>query len=627
MVVTTKFSKKTDLKGSYLGGVAPICVFIVNLAGGIGDNLAALLPGPDAGEPVLKGFQYVYDKNASTEPIETYEIYQCVNNASSQFDTKSFAYEGRCKSKSDKQGCYYYDYRNLDLPDLYGFDQRGVESYQVSFPNLKHKWAALAVEGPGSRQFCWSGGAHVGRNPLAMTWSGGSGSSGTKNRKNNFLLSQGGQIIVEGARVHNIHDAFLADTPESGFDIRRSWITWNRDDFFEGYLHNLSITDTLIDGTYTFLSDPDGECNSSKQASDRKIVIRDSLIRLQRQPGPYARRTEKWHWSILGGHHRLWKLDSCDWPDWPKFELTNNIFYIEGPSSNRSYLDRGRCDSALPGDCGDESLSNIVECSNNLFIYEDFDQWTLNDVLPGPTPLKGHNFYNPGNPNYLPNARDCYQRITDDPNDPGFQDVGQVWQKLKAAWISKNSDVTKPDTTVMQVPGVDYSVLTAGTKINLINAQSGLCIHVSKLGAVTASSCADSINQVLTVETFNDGKLAGAILFKDYLGRYLRTQSPEQLEAKGDDSNFSTEVFTRVSLDGSPGFHERWYMLPKANEPLGVADTFVIESDALRRSYLRGLPAGIGMQHFYSNRELTPSPYSFDGVRADSAMHWSIEIK
>ena len=268
-------------------------------------------------------------------------------DSAKRFVSRHFGLEDKCTLLSESEGCAYYDYRQLELGNLSGFDQRGITSYQVTYPGTSHLWAALSVRNPPDSTFCWLGGAHVGRNPLAMTWSG---DTGTKRRKNNLVLSESGVIQVQNARIHNLHDIFLANSKDAGMHVNSSWITWNRDDFFEGYLHDVQVTDTLVDGTYTFISDPDGECNDAKKATSSTILIENSLIRLQRQPGPYARHTAKWHWRIAGGHNTLWKLDSCDWDSWPKFTLRNNVFLIEGPRTTRKALDTVDCRLALPGE-------------------------------------------------------------------------------------------------------------------------------------------------------------------------------------------------------------------------------------------------------------------------------------
>jgi hypothetical protein len=551
-------------------------------------------------------------------------IYTCLNSSVEPFYSKQFAYTGHCRNLDETSGCYYYDYRNIEFPNDTGFDQRGIKSFQVTFPKLAHQWAALAVRNPADKRFCWSGGAHIGRNPLAMTWSSNENGSGSKKRKNNFLLSEGGTLHVEGARVHNIHDAFLASSSEAGFDINHSWVSWNRDDFFEGYLHKLAIRNTLVDGTYTFISDPDGDCDQDKRASDKTIVIENSLIRIQRQPGPYGKHSDKWHWKVDGGHHKLWKLDSCDWKNWPQFILRNNVFLIEGPITTQKSLSSPDCNLALPGACDNPKLGNLKECDNNLFLYSNYHEWLDSGITPGPTPAPDNRFYNENNPKFLRNGKDCYQRLTDDPRTPGYADVRQLWNSLRQNWINQHTNRTDPHESVMTIPGVDYPVFEENALVQLINRKSALCIESDDGQPVGLRKCNNSRAQQFQIKPFKDGKLMGALLLKDASGAYLRTQDQRVIEADNSDSNLDTSVFRELNDSVTPEFSERWYVLPREAEPGGASHTYVIESDAIRRSYLRGDGAMLTVQPFYEYGESTSLPQNVFESGDDHALQWII---
>ena len=537
-----------------------------------------------------------------------------------QFVSRDFALEGRCTSLSESGGCAYYDYRKLDLGKLSGFDQRDITSYQVTFPGTRHLWAALSVRNSPESLFCWVGGAHVGRNPLSMTWSG---DTGTKQRKNNLVLSESGVVQVENARIHNLHDIFLASTRDAGIHVSSSWITWNRDDFFEGYLQDVQVTDTLVDGTYTFISDPDGDCDEVKQASDKTILIEDSLIRLQRQPGPYARHTGKWHWKIAGGHNTLWKLDSCDWDNWPKFILRNNVFLIEGPRTTRKVLNTIDCRLALPGECGDSALRNVGECRNNLFMYTDYHHWREADAEPGPVPLPGGRFYNADNPQFLPNGVDCYQRLSDDRQSAGFAPVTAIWQALRKRWIDWHTDPGNVVASLMKIPGVDSPVFQNNSRVRLQNRQSGECLTSSEAGQISMRRCDGTEFQLFQVETFNDGKLMAAVLLKDAGNRYLRTQSPLVLQDDDSGKLFDGSVYSEPPLDGSPGFSERWYILP-LDEPGDATGFFGLESDALGRSFLRQSGVRAEIQGLYADGVNTALPQKRFPGGNNAALQWRV---
>lgn len=534
--------------------------------------------------------------------------------------TRQFAFEGRCTEPTGNAACGYYDYRQVPGQAVRGFDQRGVTTRQITFPGLEHQWAALSIRRPAGSVFCWVGGAVVGRNPLAMNWGG---PTGTKRRKNNFLLTEGGRIQVENARVHNSHDALLADGPDAGFDIRDSWITWNRDDFFEGYLQDLRISDTLIDGTYTFISDPDGDCDAAKQASERTIVIEDSLIRLQQQPGPYGGGSPKWHASVEGGHNQLWKLDSCDWQHWPVFELRNNVFLIEGPGTTAYELNAARCNLALPGDCEDRQLSKLAVCENNLFLYTGYQHWLAAGTAPGPTPRPGGRFFNPDNPDFRPDGQDCYQRVTDGPQGKSRAEVLALWHSRRAAWIERHVMDAPARRRVMQIPGVDYPVYPRDTTLRVRNAASRECLTSLADGTVRLHPCkAADPQQRFTVATFEDGKLAAALLLRDALGRYLYSSQPAA-PASGEADAFA--VTAESTAGRRPGFAERWYLLPLGEEASPERQRYVIESDAIGRTWLYARNAQVALQRLYPQGPDTPLPYARFRNGNDPALQWSID--
>ncbi|MFK7994597.1 MAG: hypothetical protein AB8B87_10700 [Granulosicoccus sp.] len=543
-------------------------------------------------------------------------------SAGKPFLTRTFALSGRCKRLDDSsEECAYHDYRKLDLSNIAGFDQRGIDSHQVTFPGTEHLWAALSVRNQSASRFCWVGGAHVGQNPLAMTWGG---KTGTKKRKNNFILSEAGLVQVESARIHNLHDLFLASGPDAGFSINNSWITWNRDDLFEGYLHNLSFTDTLIDGTYTFISDPDGECDEVKKASDRTIVIENSLIRLQRMPGPFARHTGKWDWAIEGGHNTLWKLDSCDWDEWPAFILKNNVFLIEGPRTTFKQLNTVDCRLALPGICADPHLHKLKECHNNLFLYTGYHHWRKAGSQPGPIPQPGKRFYNAGNPDYLPNGQDCYQKLTDDLPQTGSADVVSIWKALRQQWIDRHTHADSASTTLMTIPGVDYPVFKSGSKIRLINRQSGMCATAQNQLNIRMQECDKSEQQLFTVTAFKDGMLSAAVLLQGDNVGYLRSESTALLESRTDKRQ-AVAILGAGATEDVPAFAERWYIAPLPDSP-ETKGFFYIETDSIQRSFLRQHGNDIGFQALFADDTRTALPQDRFNTGNDHHLQWLIQI-
>jgi|GEM_PF-4301989 len=547
--------------------------------------------------------------------------FDCLDHVAA-FERRHFGFEGRCKGHDERSGCAYHDLRKLELGDGAGVDQRGIVAHQVTFPGEEHLWAALSIREPSANRFCWIGGAVVGRNPMAMTWGGPSGS---KARKNNFLFTQGGRMVVEGARVHNIHDAFLASSEGTGFDIRRSWISWNRDDFFEGYLHDLRIEDTLVDGTFTFLSDPDGVCDEGKAAGERVVVIENSLIRLQRMPGPYSGHTDRWRWEPEGGHNTLWKLDSCGWADWPRFVLRNNVFLVEGPRTTRRELHETDCRLALPSDCEGAPLANLAECRNNLFLYTDYHHWRDADTAPGPVPRPDGPFHAVDNPDFLPNGRDCYQRLTDDPHDPGYADVRAIWRGLRARWIERHTVEAPAEQRLMRVPGVDFPPFESGSRV-IVESRSGkACLTSLPDGALVSLRCTASAKQRFTVVTFDDGRLPGAVLLQDERGRYLRSPPPPLDGAAEAVRSSRWPVFAQAALGGKPPFAERWYLLPLDELDAPGGRLFGIESDVIGRSFVRESAGQVVVQSSYAQGVNTPLPQPRFSQGDDPALQWRVK--
>ncbi|MEE9319499.1 MAG: hypothetical protein V3U76_03555 [Granulosicoccus sp.] len=568
---------------------------------------------------------FPHDTTAVLATFDSYESdsqavlqnFSCLDDSAFHFQAKRFSLEGTCR-RQDADECAYFDYRSADLTGTSGFDQRGTNSYQVTFPGQEHLWAALSIKNPSGSRFCWVGGAHIGRNPLAMTWNG---KTGTKIRKNNFLLTENGLIQVEGVRLHNMHDAFLANGPNAGFEIRDSWISWNRDDLFEGYLHNLGIHNSLIDGTYTFISSPDGECGQAKSAADRTVVIENSLIRLQRMPGPFSRESERWHWRVEGGHNLLWKLDGCSWNEWPEFVLRNNVFLIEGLRTTSEQLHSEECNLALPGDCQDSSLGKLKECENNLFLYSNYGNWLDAQMRPGPAPVSGNRFHNVNNPEYLPNGTDCYQRLTDDSRDSGYADVDAIWKKFRKQWIEKQVNPETSSNSPGQIPGVDFPVFDDGSVITLYNVKSENCLTSADSIEVMLRPCDSSPEQQFEVRSFSDGKLMASVLLIDSAGRYMHSSISD---SENGHSRLAFPVTMEQPESGRPNFQERWYILPLDE----ISDTgqrlYSIETDGIQRSFLRDDSGDPAMQGLYFAGTETPLPQPRFARGKDPALHWLI---
>ena len=405
-----------------------------------------------------------------------------------------------------------------------------------------------------------------------MTWSGDTGS---KSRKNNFL-SVGGSVknlTVEGVRVHNNHDPFYLSTVNQSI-LRDLWISWNCDDLYESSLHT-KIIDTLVDGTYTFLSAPD-RCNGGNLAANT-TTIENSLIRLEPMPARYGKKPgTKYHWVVSGGFNAIWKPDpECGGMGGdPKFELRNNVFLVEGSLGGNNGLPFG------------SNIGKITTCENNLFLY------TGGSITDAPRPTPGSKYYNSANSNYQPNGTDCFQAIINK------TEALRIWKEKREQWIARHTGNSDPKQNVMMIPGIDYPAFSANQTLQIRNKSTGLCIQKNASGAdATLASCNGSEAQLWSLQPFADGKLRGAILLRNKAGGYLRSQDQEALAGDTDDSDYDPDVFwSNVS---SPNFIERWYVYPLAKEPGGEAGTYAIEFDALRRSFIFANGSKVQAQLFW----------------------------
>ena len=88
---------------------------------------------------------------------------------------------------------------------------------------------------------------------------------------------------------------------------------------------------------------------------------------------------------------------------------------------------------------------------------------------------------------------------------------------------------------------------------------------------------------------------------------------------------FDPRVFAqRVSNLSRPNFDERWYLLPMEDEPDGKRGVYAIESDALRRSYLKANGGSLEVQRLYEIGENTPTPQYASYTRGSNALRWKI---
>lgn len=287
----------------------------------------------------------------------------------------------------DVQGTENVDNDWFNMENGTRLDARGDVFTSETFPSIIAQYPVdIRVWDGRLVTECWVGGAILSTNPLDITW------RDSKNGKGDGIGSHNVSLIVDGARVHNAHDGFAFWTrdggrPEIYWQIRNSWVTYNRDDCIENdfYFGGL-VDDSLFDGCYVFLSTRGGTT-----AYGQTVTVRNSLIRMQQMPGPYG-----YDDSSVMGHGEIFKTSEYG----TDIALENNIFLVEG-------LAKTGAESSLWPAQNFYLLGfkdRITSCSNNVIVW----------LGEGPYP---------GN---IPDDPSCITVTTD----------RTVWDNARAAWLA-----------------------------------------------------------------------------------------------------------------------------------------------------------------------------------------------
>ncbi|MGY1779699.1 hypothetical protein [Geodermatophilus sp. SYSU D01036] len=103
-------------------------------------------------------------------------------------------------------------------------------------------------------------------------------------------VRSGGWAVWDGVRVRNTHDGIgvygdAAAGPGACY-IRNCWLRDVHDDAIENDdWHSLDVLDTLVEGTYTFLSCQNHALDDTEPTST--VTVQDSVVRLRPFPGGY----------------------------------------------------------------------------------------------------------------------------------------------------------------------------------------------------------------------------------------------------------------------------------------------------------------------------------------------------
>lgn len=231
------------------------------------------------------------------------------------------------------------------------FDARGeiFTSQSLIADGTKSKYP-IDIRALGERQ-CWAGGLVQATDDLNATWADRKAAASTG------IMSQEANIVIDGARIHNAHDAIRPAWSKDGaatvgFTIRNSWVSYNRDDCIENDWHAGGlIDDSLFDGCYVFASATGGA-----EKSPNVVTITNSLVYLQEQPGPNG-----WPDPAVMGHGELFKWSSLG----PDVIIRDTIFLIEDYTTTDWNSD-GQPDHSANA----LAFKNLADCSNVTVVWD-----------------------------------------------------------------------------------------------------------------------------------------------------------------------------------------------------------------------------------------------------------------
>jgi len=222
---------------------------------------------------------------------------------------------------------------------------------------------------------CVAGGTFVGQFPRSETWAQSKAHSGAG------IEFWPGALTIEGARIDNVHDG-IRPLDGNNWTIRGADLSYIRDDCVENdHMRSGTITDSLFDGCYVFVSTrPSSTILSEGWDGTNEVVrVENSLVHMQPMPGPVTG-------TLDPGWGTTWKWHTGTPSKSPRLSLHGNIFRYDQVGGS------GAASMELPP-------GKLLDCSDNVVVW----------LGPGEFPAR------------LPS---CF-KVTKDP---------AVWDKAVAAW-------------------------------------------------------------------------------------------------------------------------------------------------------------------------------------------------
>jgi hypothetical protein len=263
-------------------------------------------------------------------------------------------------------GTYRDEYRNYKWKSKTKVDARGA-TFMGSPSN------DYPVNLDGEPTGCFAGGKVQGTYDRSWSW------KQMHDINNSGVRWENDNMVIDGVRIDNVTDGIRP--VGNNFLVRQAWLSYIRDDCVEDdHVRGGIIEDSLFDGCYVgFSSRPSTNIiNGGYSGKNETLVVRNSLMRLQRMPKPNLR-------DVAMGHGQWFKWDDLG----TKLELHNNIFMAEEWGNS-------------PRTMG--TPSKLTNCSNNTMV------WLGDGPYPSPLPS-------------------CFKVVTD----------RKVWDNAVAAWKARHT--------------------------------------------------------------------------------------------------------------------------------------------------------------------------------------------
>lgn len=294
-----------------------------------------------------------------------------------------------------------YDmFRRTDWAPGSVFDGVRASWQSQKAPQCRNPYAiVLGSSRQGSSGFCWNGGKVLGMDPAEVTWCENKRSpdtscpNGGRNGAGLSFAVESGTAVIEGARLHNVHDGInVMHGKDGAFVIKEVWLTHVRDDCIQNdRLAGGVVQDSLFDGCYTFFSAVNPK--SGQNRNDNAVLIRNNLVRLEAQTGPFRDCSPN-----NRGHGRFFKNYKHHSP-W--LHIHDNIFFVEETPNER------------PESILGFNPNKLASCSDNIVL------WAGTNVFPEPLPP-------------------CFEVINRDGREPDR--ARSMWYKYYDKWSDARPD-------------------------------------------------------------------------------------------------------------------------------------------------------------------------------------------